>query len=83
MFDKLRAFLHREYRLAVYSRYCSLTNFTGKSRKDVFRQAEAVKPQISWTLYKTGRFGKPEREIEKMIPTPKNKLGDRKDDTRP
>ena len=66
---KLKAFFACTYRLAVWTSRGTLTNFVGKSRDVVFSNARFLTiegfEQCTWTLYKTGRFGLSEREIDR------------------
>ena len=66
--DKLKAFFGCSYRLAVWTSRGRLYNFTADNLDEVV--AHAVENcgdlnRCTWTLYKTGRFGLPEREIDR------------------
>lgn len=59
----------KHYRLAVWTPSGKLTNFVGESRDVVFSNARFLTieelEQCTWTLYKSGRFFLPEREIQR------------------
>lgn len=59
----------KHYRLAVWTKSGKLTNFVGESRDVVFSNARFFTngglEQCAWTLYKTGRFYLPEREVDR------------------
>lgn len=64
-----KAFWRVEYRLSVWTNRGTLHNFIGESRDVVFANARFLTVEgldtCTWTLYKSGRFYLPEREIER------------------
>ena len=64
-----KAFWRVEYRLSVWTNRGTLHNFSGESRDVVFSNARFLTVEgldtCTWTLYKTGRFYLPEREIQR------------------
>ena len=66
----LKDLMHKEYRLAVWTERGTLHNFTGETIKEVAEYANFANPnwrRNTWTLYKSGRFFLPEREIERSV----------------
>lgn len=65
----IKGLMAKHYRLAVWTKQGTLTNFIGESREVVFSNARFLTVEgldtCTWTLYKSGRFGLPEREIER------------------
>ena len=63
-----KAFWRVEYRLSVWTNRGTLHNFSGESREVVFANARFLTIEefedCTWTLYKSGRFYLPEREIQ-------------------
>ena len=67
--DFFRKLWRVEYRLAVWTHRGTLHNFSGESREVVFANARFLTVEgldtCTWTLYKSGRFYLPEREIQR------------------
>lgn len=66
---KIKAFFACSYRLAVWNTNGVLINYYGNTKKEVLsetrKKALVEHLKCTWTLYKTGRFNLPEREIER------------------
>ena len=66
--DKIKAFFACTYRLAVWSDRGSLLNIEGATISEINAKLAEYGINLhghTWTLYKTGRFGLPEREIDR------------------
>ena len=66
--DKIKAFFACTYRLAVWTAKGRLYNFTADNLDEVVAQAVEICGDLNkatWTLYKSGRWFLPEREIER------------------
>ena len=66
--DKIKAFFACSYRLAVWTAKGSLFNIEGETINEINAKLAEYGLNLhghTWTLYKTGRFFLPEREIDR------------------
>ena len=66
--DKIKAFFACTYRLAVWTHRGSLFNIEGATIDEINKKLAEYGFNLhghTWTLYKTGRFGLPEREFDR------------------
>ena len=64
----IKKIFYKSYRLAVWTAKGRIYNFAADSKDEVVAQAIEFCSDLNrctWTLYKTGRFGLPEREIKR------------------
>lgn len=60
----IKKIFYKSYRLAIWTQRGNLYNIRGNNAKELMQNAKFYKP-THWALYKKGRFGLPEREIQR------------------